>query len=73
MNKVNPPVNGLIYPTHNGAVAHIYCKSGYLLRGPTEVHCDGRKWDNQMPTCLGKTIYYTYYLVVFDFSKYDKF
>ncbi|XP_018561994.1 uncharacterized protein LOC108904074 isoform X2 [Anoplophora glabripennis] len=52
LNKVNPPANGLIYPTHNGAVAHVYCKAGYHINGPQEVHCDGRKWDNQMPVCL---------------------
>ncbi|KAG5887302.1 hypothetical protein JTB14_006447 [Gonioctena quinquepunctata] len=42
----------LIYPTHNGAVQHFFCKPGYVLKGPADVFCDGYKWDNNAPTCL---------------------
>ncbi|XP_023029949.2 uncharacterized protein [Leptinotarsa decemlineata] len=42
----------LIYPTHNGAVQHFFCKPGYILNGPSDVYCDGSKWDNNVPTCL---------------------
>ncbi|KAJ8980395.1 hypothetical protein NQ317_009389 [Molorchus minor] len=52
MNKVRPPVNGLIYPSHSGAALHFFCKPGYDLRGPTDIYCDGLKWDNNPPICL---------------------
>ncbi|KAJ8917257.1 hypothetical protein NQ315_002274 [Exocentrus adspersus] len=52
MNKASPPTNGLIYPTHSGAALHIYCKAGYQIKGPTDIYCDGRRWDNNMPACL---------------------
>ncbi|KAJ8956396.1 hypothetical protein NQ318_015134 [Aromia moschata] len=51
-NKVRPPSNGLIYPSHSGAALHFFCKSGYELKGPSDVYCDGWKWDNNAPVCI---------------------
>ncbi|KAL3270817.1 hypothetical protein HHI36_021338 [Cryptolaemus montrouzieri] len=50
--KVNPPNNGLIYPSHMNAVLHFYCKSGFDLRGPNVTHCNGTNWSFSMPICL---------------------
>nr|CAH7761572.1 unnamed protein product [Callosobruchus chinensis] len=51
-NKVQPPSNGSIYPTHSGAALHFFCKAGFSLKGPSHVYCDGRIWDNNSPICI---------------------
>ncbi|XP_044764044.1 uncharacterized protein LOC123320709 [Coccinella septempunctata] len=50
--KVDPPTNGLIYPSHVWAVLHFYCKSGYQLHGPDATYCDGATWSTNGPICL---------------------
>ncbi|KAF2882874.1 hypothetical protein ILUMI_23386 [Ignelater luminosus] len=50
--KVNPPIHGLIYPSHRGAVLNFFCRPGYELHGPNATYCDGRTWDNGLPACL---------------------
>ncbi|EFA05741.1 MAM and LDL-receptor class A domain-containing protein 1 [Tribolium castaneum] len=47
-----PPANGLIYPSHGGAVLNFFCKSHFQLRGSSIAYCDGFKWDNPLPACL---------------------
>ncbi|CAG9769917.1 unnamed protein product [Ceutorhynchus assimilis] len=46
------PTNGIVIPTHNGAVLNFYCKQGYELNGPITVYCDGFRWDSHKPSCI---------------------
>ncbi|CAH1155518.1 unnamed protein product [Phaedon cochleariae] len=48
------PNNNILWnhPSHSGAVQHFLCKTGYTLKGPSAIYCDGMKWDNNAPICL---------------------
>ncbi|XP_013383226.1 sushi, von Willebrand factor type A, EGF and pentraxin domain-containing protein 1 [Lingula anatina] len=36
-----------------GDVARFYCNPGYMLKGPTSVHCDDDgSWDVELPSCV---------------------
>ncbi|XP_018336528.1 zonadhesin [Agrilus planipennis] len=49
---VRPPINGLVYPSHRGAVLNFFCKPDYVLRGPNITYCDGRQWSDNLPSCV---------------------
>ncbi|KAF5284256.1 hypothetical protein FQR65_LT00256 [Abscondita terminalis] len=53
--KVQPPPNVIIYPSHRGGVLNFFCKPGFALRGDNITYCDGKKWDNRLPTCSEPT------------------
>lgn len=50
--KVNAPNNGIIYPTHSGAVLHFHCKYGFQVHGPNMTLCNGTMWSSHLPICL---------------------
>ncbi|KAF5290118.1 hypothetical protein FQA39_LY14899 [Lamprigera yunnana] len=54
--KVNPPLNGIIYPSHRGGVLNFFCKPGFMLKGSNTSYCDGNKWDNNLPSCIENNV-----------------
>ncbi|KAK2154872.1 hypothetical protein LSH36_255g03022 [Paralvinella palmiformis] len=48
----------------DGAVMSFACPSGYELRGPRSIFCDGRTWNGGPPICIG-IIYICIYIYIY--------
>lgn len=46
-------MNGYFYETHNKAVTNFFCKANYEIKGPVEIYCDGKRWNDNSPSCIG--------------------
>ncbi|KAL4712579.1 hypothetical protein ACJJTC_007595 [Scirpophaga incertulas] len=47
-------MNGVVVTTNNYSTVVFFCRPGFNLVGPTELYCDGRKWNGTAPMCVGE-------------------
>ena len=46
------PENGDVKYFNNGQVAVFTCNSGYNLKGPVVIQCNGGTWPSPLPVCV---------------------
>lgn len=68
--SLNNMANAQVLESYRGALVKIQCDPGYKISGSSSLYCNGRSWNDTLPSCKGKSMCHhccILYIIIVDY------